>query len=274
MLDFSISDSFFIEESETANIFVMLELESLTKRLLGVEETGGIGNRNKSVEMEHRDSVHNLTNFSINEILKPSFGKKCGTTEVLDLSRYCETFNTKHPYTCYNWSSRLHEQYGLTFSAFSVPTQKCASGPTIQNIPSSSSHNNDANITCLNAIKNINQNLPLNLDVRNFASKPKDVVEKRERDGDSRSETGERRRESCGSDGESVKSSPATSPTGSPGSSPTGSSGRKEGGDGDGSGKLWPAWVYCTRYSDRPSAGRTSKNRFLEILTSLWEKRF
>ncbi|KAL9707902.1 hypothetical protein quinque_011420 [Culex quinquefasciatus] len=25
--------------------------------------------------------------------------------------------------------------------------------------------------------------------------------------------------------------------------------------DGDGNGNLWPAWVYCTRYSDRPSSG-------------------
>ncbi|XP_052254825.1 homeobox protein engrailed-1a-like isoform X1 [Dreissena polymorpha] len=234
----------------------MLELESLTKRLLGVEQTGGI--ENKSANMEHKDGDDNFTNFSITEILKPCFGKKCVTTEVLDLSRYRETFNTKHPYTCYNWSARLHEQYGLTISAFSVPNQKCASGLTIQNIPtSSSSHNTDTNITSLNAIKSINQSLPLNLDVRNFASKPNDVADKHERDSDSRPETGERRREYCGSDGESVKSSPATSPAGSPGSSPTVSGGRKEGGDGDGTGKLWPAWVYCTRYSDRPSAGRT-----------------
>lgn len=31
----------------------------------------------------------------------------------------------------------------------------------------------------------------------------------------------------------------------------------KNGGSGDSSGRQWPAWVYCTRYSDRPSSGET-----------------
>ena len=29
-------------------------------------------------------------------------------------------------------------------------------------------------------------------------------------------------------------------------------------------GQLWPAWVFCTRYSDRPSSGEF-KNEFLDF---------
>lgn len=28
---------------------------------------------------------------------------------------------------------------------------------------------------------------------------------------------------------------------------------------------LWPAWVYCTRYSDRPSSGKASGNKYVCI---------
>ncbi|XP_052864321.1 segmentation polarity homeobox protein engrailed-like [Anopheles cruzii] len=36
--------------------------------------------------------------------------------------------------------------------------------------------------------------------------------------------------------------------------------------DGEGGGNLWPAWVYCTRYSDRPSSGksRTATDAFCQ----------
>ncbi|ETN65486.1 homeobox protein engrailed [Anopheles darlingi] len=30
--------------------------------------------------------------------------------------------------------------------------------------------------------------------------------------------------------------------------------------DGEGGGNLWPAWVYCTRYSDRPSSGEAARD--------------
>ena len=56
----------------------------------------------------------------------------------------------------------------------------------------------------------------------------------------------------CGSDGESnAASSPRTSPAVSPSTSP-----------GQGGSQLWPAWVYCTRYSDRPSAGNFHHFKF------------
>jgi len=33
-------------------------------------------------------------------------------------------------------------------------------------------------------------------------------------------------------------------------------SGGEAGGGNGGKEPLWPAWVYCTRYSDRPSSGK------------------
>ncbi len=50
----------------------------------------------------------------------------------------------------------------------------------------------------------------------------------------------------------------------SPGSVSSGSDGSKSV-DGDGKekeGRLWPAWVYCTRYSDRPSSGKSKSTSF------------
>jgi hypothetical protein len=32
--------------------------------------------------------------------------------------------------------------------------------------------------------------------------------------------------------------------------------GSDKGSDEQGDNKSWPAWVYCTRYSDRPSSGK------------------
>ena len=29
---------------------------------------------------------------------------------------------------------------------------------------------------------------------------------------------------------------------------------------------LWPAWVYCTRYSDRPSSGRKARSRYIKYI--------
>lgn len=36
----------------------------------------------------------------------------------------------------------------------------------------------------------------------------------------------------------------------------------KDGKDGKDIPQLWPAWVYCTRYSDRPSSGRKFRSFF------------
>ncbi len=33
---------------------------------------------------------------------------------------------------------------------------------------------------------------------------------------------------------------------------------------------MFPAWVYCTRYSDRPSAGKRKKNLLIKIIHFLW----
>jgi hypothetical protein len=38
-------------------------------------------------------------------------------------------------------------------------------------------------------------------------------------------------------------------------------------------GQLWPAWVFCTRYSDRPSSGKISDSIvFIFVLMVLKEK--
>lgn len=81
-----------------------------------------------------------------------------------------------------------------------------------------------------------------------------------------------------------VKSSPSQTPTLSPGFSENGSaannknstanssnnkeeSGTSTSATGTGSGPIvWPAWVYCTRYSDRPSSGKLK----IILLVNLW----
>jgi len=73
---------------------------------------------------------------------------------------------------------------------------------------------------------------------------------------------------SCRSDGVSSSSSSSGSSTGSSpvsGRVPEAERGKTKassasqgegGGSSPGKGSLWPAWVYCTRYSDRPSSGK------------------
>lgn len=177
--------------------------------------------------MEPHDCDENFTNFSISEILKPDFGRKNLTAGVLNLSRERNRSEQTDKLSCFNWTSHPLYQFGLKFDAFT--NSSCATNKLdLSRVP----HNISQNKT-----------YGLNLDVRNFTSTPNSPTESHN----------DRRRESCGgSDGESSISSPATSPTGSPGSSPE--SGKDSKG---GAGKLWPAWVYCTRYSDRPSAGKT-----------------
>ena len=115
-----------------------------------------------------------FTRFTIEEILKPDFGRNQLTTSVLNYSSHPKSHVISHPYSD-----------GLT----------------------------------------------LNLTTHN-------------RNGNQSSRSS--RESFCGSDGESnAASSPRTSPAVSPSTSPR-----------QGGGQLWPAWVYCTRYSDRPSAGR------------------
>ncbi|XP_058056703.1 homeobox protein invected [Anopheles bellator] len=55
----------------------------------------------------------------------------------------------------------------------------------------------------------------------------------------------------------------ATSTSGSSGGGGGGSAtgGGSSSGSGSGGPMVWPAWVYCTRYSDRPSSGRSPRTR-------------
>ncbi|KAJ1519554.1 hypothetical protein ONE63_004833 [Megalurothrips usitatus] len=54
-------------------------------------------------------------------------------------------------------------------------------------------------------------------------------------------------------------SAPAVSPAKSIASDVTSTSGDDTAKDGDDKSNMWPAWVYCTRYSDRPSSGPRSR---------------
>ena len=185
----------------------------------------------------HGDSDDSFTNFSIAEILKPDFGRKSLTTGVLDLSRDSVTYShsSSDSYTCYNWAARLQQQFGLTLNAFSSRKHR----PTTNTIPYlPDSH-------CQESSKH-----GLKLDVKSHSRQEYQDVHDVSVESPSQSD---RHNESCGSDGESVNSSPSTSPASSPHGSPPGGAGAKP----DGAGKLWPAWVYCTRYSDRPSAGKS-----------------
>ncbi|XP_035915931.1 homeobox protein invected [Anopheles stephensi] len=49
--------------------------------------------------------------------------------------------------------------------------------------------------------------------------------------------------------------------SGANGGSAGSSSGSGSSGSGSGGPMVWPAWVYCTRYSDRPSSGRSPRTR-------------
>lgn len=217
----------------------MFNLNICTNRVLRIQHT------EQNENMEPQEGDENFTNFSITEILKPDFGRKHLTTEVLNLSRdrnSCDCEPNEKPTTYFSWGSHPLHQFGLRFGAFTSPV---SASKTLSNIPLSTN-----NITP-------NKCLGLNLEVRNSSEKQKDSVETYKNTTDSY----------CGSDGESsLKSSPATSPSRSPGSSPD--SGKDQ---TSGAGKLWPAWVYCTRYSDRPSAGRKSMTL---ICTSLLSKRW
>lgn len=184
-----------------------------------------------SRRMESHEQDENFTNFSIAEILKPSFGNKQLTTGVLNLSKDKNTYgqtNSFHLADLHTWTAQSLHHLGLQFSAFSPKT--CQNFVLNKHCTSLQ----DKGLQSPNSLLNHNTSYGLNLEVKN-----KDI----------QNTSSDSRRESCGSDGESVKSSPATSPAGSPGSSPNSESGQKQ------NEKLWPAWVYCTRYSDRPSAG-------------------
>lgn len=187
--------------------------------------------------MESHESDENFTNFSIAEILKPDFGCKQVTTGVLNLSKDKNTYEQTNSLSFqdfHTWTAKSLHSLSLQFSAFTPKT--CQNFMLNKHCTELKQHQ----LHSPNSSRNQNTNYGLNLDVKNET----DIL----------SSGTDSRRESCGSDGESVKSSPATSPAGSPGSSPN-----SEAGQGQGNGRLWPAWVYCTRYSDRPSAGPRSR---------------
>ena len=218
----------------------MFDIDICTNRVLRIQQTEQYEN------MEPQDSGdENFTNFSINEILKPDFGRKQLTTEVLNLSRdrtnSCDCDSTKRsPFL--SLGSHPLQYFGYRFGAFTNPS----SIKPFSDIPITS--HNTPQKKCYG----------LNLEVRKHKDKRIDST-------DTYTES---REDSCaGSDGESSKSSPVTSPATSPGSSPE-SAGRERGEKADG-GKLWPAWVYCTRYSDRPSAGRKRTDQSFYTLFSL-----
>lgn len=183
--------------------------------------------------MDSHESDESFTNFSIAEILKPDFGCKQLTTGVLNLSKEKSTYgqtNSLHIPEFQTWSAQSLHSLGLQLSAFSPKT--CRHFMVNKHCSGLKEHEQHSP----HSSRNQTTTYGLNLDVKHET----DVL----------TSGSDSRRESCGSDGESVKSSPATSPAGSPGSSPN-----SEGGQGQANGRLWPAWVYCTRYSDRPSAG-------------------
>lgn len=184
--------------------------------------------------MESHEPDENFTNFSITEILKPGFGSKQLTTGVLNLSKgkstYRQTNNLQLP-DFHTWTAHSLHNLGLQFSAYSSkPCHNYVVNKHCSELPDIGVNNTNT------LLRNQHTHFGLNLDIRNKT--------------DTHSNTSDSQRELCGSDGES-ESSPATSPAGSPGTSPNGSN--SENGAQDE--KLWPAWVYCTRYSDRPSAG-------------------
>ncbi|XP_045210374.2 homeobox protein engrailed-1-B-like [Mercenaria mercenaria] len=188
-------------------------------------------------KMESHDQDENFTNFSIAEILKPDFGSKQLTTGVLNLSKEKKSYgqtNSLQLADLHTWTAQSLHNLGLQFSAFSPKT--CQNFVLNKHCTGFQKHE----LHSPNNLRNHNTNYRLNLEVKNKT----DILNK----------SSDSRRESCGSDGESIKSSPATSPAGSPGSSPNSEAGQKQQ-----DGKLWPAWVYCTRYSDRPSAGPRSR---------------
>lgn len=186
--------------------------------------------------MESHDGDENFTNFSIAEILKPGFGRKQLTTSVLDLSKEKDAYehtNILQLQDFHTWTAQTLQNLGFQYSAFSTKTcQNFAVGKTYPEFKSNGQK-------CIQSSPRSRPSpFGLNIDLSNKTEDSNHSL-------DSRSV-------SCGSDGESIKSSPATSPAGSPGSSPNG-------GDKQQNSRLWPAWVYCTRYSDRPSAGPRSR---------------
>lgn len=130
--------------------------------------------RMEGLQQNNSDGI--FTRFTIEEILKPNFGRNQLTTTVLNYSAHPKSHVISH------------HDHGLSLNL--------------------TTHNRGSNLSSKSC---------------------RDSV--------------------CGSDGESnADSSPRTSPTVSPATSPR-----------QGAGQLWPAWVYCTRYSDRPSAGPRSR---------------
>lgn len=189
--------------------------------------------------MESHEGDDNFTNFSITEILKPGFGRKQLTTSVLNLSKDRDSFEKPSILQLsdfHAWTAQSLQNLGFQFSAFSP--KSCQNFSVNKGY---SDFKQGGQNSAPNSPRNKSSPFGLNLEVRTKTDNSK-------RESDSR-------RESCGSDGESVISSPGTSPAGSPGSSPNGSGADQKSENG----KLWPAWVYCTRYSDRPSAGPRSR---------------
>ncbi|KAK3914686.1 Segmentation polarity homeobox protein engrailed [Frankliniella fusca] len=66
---------------------------------------------------------------------------------------------------------------------------------------------------------------------------------------------------------------PAVSPAKSIASDVTSTSGDDASKDGEDKNNMWPAWVYCTRYSDRPSSGPRSRRLKRKEKTAPEEKR-
>ncbi|XP_052864324.1 homeobox protein invected [Anopheles cruzii] len=73
------------------------------------------------------------------------------------------------------------------------------------------------------------------------------------------SSTGSMKGDGAGGGGAAASTSGSSGGGGGSGSA-TGSS-SSGGGSGSGGPMVWPAWVYCTRYSDRPSSGRSPRTR-------------
>ncbi|KAL4228651.1 Engrailed homeobox C-terminal signature domain [Mactra antiquata] len=189
----------------------------------------------KRVKMESHEVDENFTNFSITEILKPDFGRKQLTTGVLNLSQDKNKRDKSDSYSFHDfqaWTAQSLTYLGLQLNSFNQTT---CQGYSVNKQYADLRHH-----SLTDSLQN--QSFGLNLDVKNKDTSNRGL---------------DTRRDSCGSDGESEKSSPANSPTSSPGSSPKNDSNQDLKNE---NGKLWPAWVYCTRYSDRPSAGpRTRK---------------
>ena len=174
------------------------------------------------------DFRENFTNFSIDEILKPDFGNNRLTTGVLNLSKDRRVEEQIITYKTYQNLPISFNFYGNQFEVLSKSGLE-----NYCNRPEFFKHVNES-AKCVNfkdrQINGLSETCQTQ-SAKNTKPKYSD--------------------DSNDSSGDSVKTSPPTSPSGTPGSSPSASPEQCHQNS-----KLWPAWVYCTRYSDRPSSGK------------------